>query len=122
MAAARATARAGNAPPQAQQTALTTASVFTVETCADVVSDLFRYGGGRVLSLSSPMQRYLRDVLAARQHVALTEEFYEAAGRERIESAGHAPGQGVAPGRRFRVASGPQDVDRTGDDEGANRE
>jgi indole-3-acetate monooxygenase len=92
MAAAWDTARAGNAPPEPQQTALTTASVFAVETCAEVVSDLFRFGGGRVLSLSSPMQRYLRDVLAARQHVALTEEFYEAAGRERIESAGQASG------------------------------
>jgi hypothetical protein len=32
------------------------------------------------------MQRHLRDVLAARQHVALSEEHYEAAGRYRIES------------------------------------
>ena len=48
--------------------------------------DLFRYGGGRVLSLSSPMQRHLRDILAARQHLALSEEHYEAAGKYRIES------------------------------------
>ena len=92
MATAWETARAGNVPPDEQQIALTAASVFAVETSAEVVSDLFRYGGGRVLSLSSPMQRYLRDVLAARQHVALTEEFYEAAGRQRIESARRAPG------------------------------
>jgi indole-3-acetate monooxygenase len=71
----------------AAQIDLTVASVFAVESCADVVSDLFRYGGGRVLSLSSPMQRHLRNVLAARQHVAVSEEFYEAAGRQRIESA-----------------------------------
>jgi indole-3-acetate monooxygenase len=63
------------------------ASVFAVETCAEVISDLFRYGGGRVLSLSSPMQRHLRNALAARQHVAVSEEFYEAAGRERIQSS-----------------------------------
>jgi len=87
MAAAWETARLGSVPPPAQQTAVTVASVFAVETCADVVSDLFRYGGGRVLSLTSPMQRYLRDALAARQHVAVSEEFYEAAGRERIEAA-----------------------------------
>ena len=87
MAAVWATARAGTVPPPRQQTEVTVASVFAVETCADVVSDLFRYGGGRVLSLSSPMQRYLRDALAARQHVAVSEEFYEAAGRERIETA-----------------------------------
>jgi len=82
-----ATAQEGNVPSAAQQLALTIASVYAVETCADVVSDLFRYGGGRVLSLSSPMQRHLRNALAARQHVAVSEEFYEAAGRLRIESA-----------------------------------
>jgi indole-3-acetate monooxygenase len=63
------------------------ASVFAVETCAEVVTDLFRYGGGRVLSLSHPMQRHLRNALAARQHVAVSEEFYETAGRERLQSA-----------------------------------
>jgi hypothetical protein len=52
-----------------------------------VVSDLFRYGGGRVLALSNPMQRHLRNALAARQHLALSEEGYEAAGRYRLESA-----------------------------------
>jgi alkylation response protein AidB-like acyl-CoA dehydrogenase len=82
-----ATAQEGNVPDDAQQLVLTTASVYAVETCADVIVDLFRYGGGRVLSLSSPMQRHLRDALAARQHVAVSEEFYEAAGRLRIASA-----------------------------------
>jgi indole-3-acetate monooxygenase len=81
-----ATAQEGNVPTDAQQLALTTASVYAVETCADVISDLFRYGGGRVLSLSSPMQRHLRNALAARQHIAVSEEFYEAAGRLRIQS------------------------------------
>ena len=60
------------------------ASVYTVETCAEVIADLFRYGGGRVLSLASPMQRYLRDALAASQHIGVSEENYERAGRERI--------------------------------------
>jgi alkylation response protein AidB-like acyl-CoA dehydrogenase len=87
-----ATAQEGNVPDDAQQLALTTASVYAVETCADVISDLFRYGGGRVLSLSSPMQRHLRNALAARQHVAVSEEFYEAAGRLRIASVPDAQG------------------------------
>jgi hypothetical protein len=52
-----------------------------------VVSDLFKFGGGRALALSNPMQRHLRNVLAARQHVALSEENYEAAGRYLLESA-----------------------------------
>jgi len=86
MADAWATARSGETPPEGQQLALTAASVFAVETAAEVVSDLFRYGGGRVLALSNPMQRHLRNALAARQHLALSEEGYEAAGRYRLES------------------------------------
>jgi indole-3-acetate monooxygenase len=87
MAAAFASAAAGRAPSEEQQLAVTTASVYAVETCADVVSDLFKFGGGRALALSNPMQRHLRNVLAARQHVALSEENYEAAGRYLLESA-----------------------------------
>ena len=64
-----------------------TASVYAVETCAEVVADLFRYGGGRVLSLTSQVQRYLRDLLATRQHIGLSEENYERAGRFRIQMA-----------------------------------
>jgi indole-3-acetate monooxygenase len=80
-------ARAGNGAAEGPRIAAATASVFAAETCAEVISDLFRYGGGRVLSLSSPMQRHLRNALAARQHVALSEVFYEFAGRERIQSS-----------------------------------
>ncbi len=87
MAAAFASAVAGRPPTEEQQLAVTTASVFAVETCADVVSELFKFGGGRALALSNPMQRHLRNVLAARQHVALSEENYEAAGRYLLESA-----------------------------------
>jgi alkylation response protein AidB-like acyl-CoA dehydrogenase len=82
-----AAAQKGTAPPPAQQLNLTIASVFAVETCTEVISDLFRYGGGRVLSLSNSMQRHLRNALAARQHIAVSEEFYEVAGRERIKAA-----------------------------------
>ena len=81
------TAVAGKVPGEEIQLAVTTASVYAVETCADVVSDLFRYGGGRVLALSNPMQRHLRNVLAARQHLALSEAHYEAAGRYLLQSA-----------------------------------
>lgn len=62
---------------------------YAVETCTEVIFDLFRYGGGRVLALSSPLQRYLRDTIAARQHIGVTEENYERAGRHRVESSLH---------------------------------
>jgi len=80
-------ARSGVTPPEEQQLAVTSASIFAVETAAEIVMDLFRYGGGRVLALSSPMQRHLRNLLAARQHLALSEESYEASGRYRLERA-----------------------------------
>lgn len=80
-------AGAGTVPGEDIQLAVTTASVYAVETCADVVTDLFRYGGGRVLALANPMQRHLRNVLAARQHLALSEEHYETAGRYLLQSA-----------------------------------
>jgi len=87
MAQAWEAAVAGKVPGEEIQLAVTSASIYAVETCTDVVSDLFRYGGGRVLALSNPMQRHLRNVLAARQHLALSEEHYEAAGRFLLQSA-----------------------------------
>ena len=78
-----AAARAGAVPPR-MHTDLTVASVFAAETCADLTSTLFRYGGGRLLALSQRMQRLLRDLLAARQHIGLSEEAYERAGRDRL--------------------------------------
>ncbi|HET6185436.1 MAG TPA: acyl-CoA dehydrogenase family protein [Trebonia sp.] len=67
------------------------ASVYTVETCAEVIADLFRYGGGRVLSLASPLLRYLRDALAACQHIGVSEENYERLGRLRVAHADRCP-------------------------------
>jgi hypothetical protein len=47
-----------------------------------------RYSGGRVLARSQPMPRYLRDCLATRQHIGLSEENYERAGRHRLRRPG----------------------------------
>jgi indole-3-acetate monooxygenase len=81
-----AAARAGAVPPR-MHTDLTVASVFAAEACTDLTSALFRYGGGRLLALSQRMQRLLRDLFAARQHIGLSEEAYERAGRERIAAS-----------------------------------
>ena len=77
---------AGDDVPARLLTGAATASVYTVETCAEVVADLFRYGGGRALALAGRPQRLLRDALAARQHVSVSEEHYETAGRELLRS------------------------------------
>ena len=86
VAAAWEAALAGTDASDSVHAAVTAASIYAVETSAEVIADLFRYGGGRVLSLSSPMQRYLRNALGARQHIGVSEEFYENAGRQRIQS------------------------------------
>jgi alkylation response protein AidB-like acyl-CoA dehydrogenase len=56
-------------------------TTHAVDICVGLVSDLFRYGGGRVLALEHPMQRHLRNLTAAAQHVFLSEENFELAGR-----------------------------------------
>jgi indole-3-acetate monooxygenase len=54
---------------------------LVMEECAELVSGLIRYGGGRVLGLDHPMQRHLRNLMAARQHIYVSDENYELAGR-----------------------------------------
>jgi indole-3-acetate monooxygenase len=61
-------------------------TTHAVDTCVALVSDVFRYGGGRVLSLDNPMQRHVRNLVAARQHVFLTEENFELAGKALLAS------------------------------------
>ncbi|OJX65726.1 MAG: hypothetical protein BGO95_04605 [Micrococcales bacterium 73-13] len=58
---------------------------FAVETCTELVAEVFRYGGGRVLALNNPMQRHYRNLIAATQHVANTEENYELAAMAIVE-------------------------------------
>jgi alkylation response protein AidB-like acyl-CoA dehydrogenase len=65
-------------------TAVRAQHTFVVEECEDLVGDIFRYGGGRVIALSHPMQRHLRNLTAAAQHVYVTDENYELAGRARL--------------------------------------
>lgn len=57
---------------------------LVVEECMDLVSQIIRYGGGRVLALDHPMQRHLRNLMAARQHAYVSEENYEQAGKARL--------------------------------------
>jgi alkylation response protein AidB-like acyl-CoA dehydrogenase len=80
-------ARTGAGDLEGVHVGIAASSVYAVETCCDVIGGLFRYGGGRVLPASQPMQRYLRDCLATRQHIGLSEENYERAGRHRLQAA-----------------------------------
>jgi len=53
---------------------------LVAEMCAELVTDIVRYGGGRVLSVNSPLQRHLRNLLGALQHIYLSEENFELSG------------------------------------------
>jgi indole-3-acetate monooxygenase len=79
-----AVAQAGEEPGPSFVPRMLAQHTLVVEECADVVAAIIRYGGGRVLALSHPMQRHLRNLLAARQHVYVSEENYELAGRTRF--------------------------------------
>jgi alkylation response protein AidB-like acyl-CoA dehydrogenase len=78
-------AKAGEEPGPSFVPRMLAQHTLVVEECADVVVQLIRYGGGRVLALSHPLQRHLRNLLAARQHVYVSEENYELAGRTRLD-------------------------------------
>ena len=57
---------------------------YVVEECTDLVARIFRYGGGRVLALSHPMQRHVRNLTAIMQHLYISDENYEQAGQSRL--------------------------------------
>jgi alkylation response protein AidB-like acyl-CoA dehydrogenase len=68
------------------------AHTFVVDVCAEVAWELFRFGGGRALSLSNGLQRHLRNLVAARQHVYVSDENYEQAGQALLSNGAPAAG------------------------------
>jgi alkylation response protein AidB-like acyl-CoA dehydrogenase len=63
-------------------------SAWIHATCNDVVSGCYTLGGSSVVYNASPLQRRLRDIHAARQHVAAQERIYARAGANAL---GFAP-------------------------------
>jgi len=57
------------------------AATYVTETAAEVVGTAYRLGGGSALYESSPLQRYFRDINAATQHIAASDDAYDLAGR-----------------------------------------
>jgi alkylation response protein AidB-like acyl-CoA dehydrogenase len=55
-------------------------SAWIHATCSDVVSGCYTLGGSSVVLNASPLQRRLRDIHAARQHLFAQERFYARAG------------------------------------------
>jgi alkylation response protein AidB-like acyl-CoA dehydrogenase len=60
------------------------ASAWIHAACAGIVSACYTLGGSSVVLNSSPLQRRLRDIHAARQHVFAQERFYAIAGANHL--------------------------------------
>ena len=65
------------APNPRLQAEMRSSAVFTTEVAVDVVSVAFRYGGGTAVYLSNILQRCLRDINAAAQHLMVSDSSYE---------------------------------------------
>ncbi|MGI8665116.1 MAG: acyl-CoA dehydrogenase family protein [Jatrophihabitans sp.] len=67
-----------------ERLALRLAAVHTASTAADVVTEMYRAGGGSSIYLSNPGQRRLRDVHTATQHAMVSPAILEVVGRRRL--------------------------------------
>jgi alkylation response protein AidB-like acyl-CoA dehydrogenase len=63
------------------------AATYVTDIAAEVVGVAYRHGGGSALYDSSPLQRYFRDINAATQHVAASDDAYDLAGRVLLGTA-----------------------------------
>ena len=59
------------------QAELRTAGTLTTDVAVEVASKAFRFGGGRALQNSHILQRCLRDINAAAQHLMVNDSTYE---------------------------------------------
>ena len=58
------------------------------EACSEAIATCYRLGGASAVYESSPLQRRLRDISAATQHVSVNSRHYRTAGAQRL---GHEP-------------------------------
>lgn len=71
----------GMAPDPRMQVEMRSSATLATDVAADVITQAFRFGGGAGLYLSSPLQRCLRDINAAAQHLMVSESIYETQGQ-----------------------------------------
>jgi alkylation response protein AidB-like acyl-CoA dehydrogenase len=71
----------GRQPTERQLALFTTLYPHSVGVCADVVQLVYKAAGGSAVYQKGPLDRCLRDVLTANQHVVATTRTYEMAGR-----------------------------------------
>ena len=71
----------GNTPDLQLQIEMRSSATYATEVAVDVASQAFRYGGGRALYNTSVLQRCLRDLEAAAQHLMVSDSSYEIHGQ-----------------------------------------
>jgi alkylation response protein AidB-like acyl-CoA dehydrogenase len=86
------TVRAGTKPSTAQRALVRLATTHATDVSAAAITTAYRFGGGASIFLSHPLQRCLRDIYTATQHLAVGDDVYEQAGQIflGIESKQHA--------------------------------
>jgi indole-3-acetate monooxygenase len=72
-----ATVCAGHTLPPRVQAELRSVATFATEVALDVTTQAFRYSGGTALYATSVLQRCLRDINAAAQHLMVSDAAYE---------------------------------------------
>ncbi|WP_437605028.1 acyl-CoA dehydrogenase family protein [Sorangium sp. So ce834] len=77
-------ARAGEALAIEDWAEIRLVQTYVTEVAAEVAGFAYRAGGGSALYAASPLQRCFRDMHAATQHIAATDDAYEFAGRARL--------------------------------------
>ncbi len=79
--AAWATVSAGEPVPPRLQGEMRAIATHCTEEAVDIITDAFRYAGGRGIYRASPLQRALRDINVAAQHLMVSEIAHENLGR-----------------------------------------
>ena len=81
----------GSAPDLQLQIEMRSSATYATEVAVDVASQAFRYGGGRALYNTSVLQRCLRDLDAAAQHLMVSDSSYENHGQFMLGVSGIDP-------------------------------
>ena len=80
-----------NTPDLQLQIEMRSSATYATEVAVDVASQAFRYGGGRALYNTSLLQRCLRDLDAAAQHLMVSDSSYENHGQFMLGMSGIDP-------------------------------
>jgi alkylation response protein AidB-like acyl-CoA dehydrogenase len=71
----------GQTPHPRLQAEMRGAAAFATEVAADAVTQAFRLAGGGAVYRTHRLQRFLRDINVAAQHLMVSETAYEASGQ-----------------------------------------